>query len=82
MVWIFGPSDWSRTSGLLNPIQARYQTALHPDVDLRLEYNTTFEMNCQGLFLFFVLFCDIFRLGLLEQNKVVKMRISETKQDF
>ena len=27
-----GPSDWSRTSGLLNPIQARYQTALHPDI--------------------------------------------------
>ena len=26
------PSDWSRTSGLLNPIQARYQTAPHPDV--------------------------------------------------
>ena len=28
----FGPSDWSRTSGLLNPIQARYQTAPHPVV--------------------------------------------------
>lgn len=27
-----GPSDWSRTSGLLNPIQARYQTAPHPDL--------------------------------------------------
>ena len=26
-----GPSDWSRTSGLLNPIQARYQTAPHPE---------------------------------------------------
>ena len=26
----FGPSDRSRTCGLLNPIQARYQTALHP----------------------------------------------------
>ena len=26
-----GPSDRSRTCGLLNPIQARYQTALHPD---------------------------------------------------
>ena len=32
--WIagfFGPSDWIRTSGLLNPIQARYQTSPHPD---------------------------------------------------
>ena len=27
---IFGPSGESRTHGLLNPIQARYQTALHP----------------------------------------------------
>ena len=29
-----GPSGESRTHGLLNPIQARYQTALHPDVTL------------------------------------------------
>lgn len=28
----YGPSDWSRTSGLLNPIQARYQTAPHPEI--------------------------------------------------
>ena len=27
---LFGPSGESRTHGLLNPIQARYQTALHP----------------------------------------------------
>ena len=27
----FGPSDWSRTSGLLNPIQALYQTEPHPE---------------------------------------------------
>ena len=27
---MFGPSDWIRTSGLLNPIQARYQTSPHP----------------------------------------------------
>ena len=27
---MFGPSGESRTHGLLNPIQARYQTALHP----------------------------------------------------
>ena len=30
----FGPSDWIRTSGLLNPIQARYQTSPHPDIHL------------------------------------------------
>ncbi len=30
----FGPSGESRTHGLLNPIQARYQTALHPDNDI------------------------------------------------
>ena len=29
---LHGPSDWIRTSGLLNPIQARYQTSPHPDV--------------------------------------------------
>ena len=29
--FIAGPSGESRTHGLLNPIQARYQTALHPD---------------------------------------------------
>ena len=28
---LHGPSGESRTHGLLNPIQARYQTALHPD---------------------------------------------------
>ena len=32
---LLGPSDWSRTSGLLNPIQARYQSALHPEMDCR-----------------------------------------------
>ena len=34
----FGPSGESRTHGLLNPIQARYQTALHPD-------NVPFQWN-------------------------------------
>ena len=29
---LVGPSDWIRTSGLLNPIQARYQTSPHPDI--------------------------------------------------
>ena len=29
---VFGLGERIRTSGLLNPIQARYQTALHPDI--------------------------------------------------
>ena len=33
--WSFsGLGERIRTSGLLNPIQARYQTALHPDIQL------------------------------------------------
>ena len=32
----FGPSVEIRTRGLLNPIQARYQTSPHPDILLRL----------------------------------------------
>ena len=30
-----GPSVEIRTRGLLNPIQARYQTSPHPDIQLR-----------------------------------------------
>ena len=29
---LFGPSVEIRTQGLLNPIQARYQTSPHPDI--------------------------------------------------
>ena len=40
MTFLFlGPSDWSRTSGLLNPIQARYQTAPHPDKKSRRKFS-------------------------------------------
>ena len=42
----FGPSGESRTHGLLNPIQARYQTALHPDVTHCDGYYYT-PLNCQ-----------------------------------
>ena len=35
----FGPSGESRTHGLLNPIQARYQTALHPVIPGRQSAN-------------------------------------------
>ena len=46
-----GPSDWSRTSGLLNPIQARYQTAPHPDLFSQLRYYITRRGEYQALFL-------------------------------
>ena len=47
---IFGPSGESRTHGLLNPIQARYQTALHPvnrAVSNQLYYYSGYEGECQ-----------------------------------
>ena len=56
-----GPSDWIRTSGLLNPIQARYQTSPHPEnAGLcvgQLMYNTMLEKKKQPLFE------KIFKLG-------------------
>ena len=47
---IFGPSGESRTHGLLNPIQARYQTALHPvnrAVSNQLDYYNRLHRECQ-----------------------------------
>ncbi len=49
---LHGPSDWIRTSGLLNPIQARYQTSLHPDFILP-RYHSTSGRNLQALFWLF-----------------------------
>ncbi len=49
----FGPSDWIRTSGLLNPIQARYQTSPHPVVSPepgRLVYISMLFPRMQALF--------------------------------
>ena len=43
-VTLYGPSVEIRTQGLLNPIQARYQTSPHPDIWLsvrQLIYNST-----------------------------------------
>ena len=40
----FGPSVEIRTRGLLNPIQARYQTSPHPDIQLSL---TDFDILAQ-----------------------------------
>ena len=54
--WRFGPSGESRTHGLLNPIQARYQTALHPDIAARSggkNYYTSSLHFCQRLFFIF-----------------------------
>ena len=52
-----GPSDWIRTSGLLNPIQARYQTSPHPErtvfLTRQLRYNTMPWRKKQALFLIF-----------------------------
>ena len=46
---VFGPSDWIRTSGLLNPIQARYQTSLHPDASCAI-YSITTSCILQAFF--------------------------------
>ena len=54
-----GPSDWIRTSGLLNPIQARYQTSPHPETAARfrrLDYITTFRGEMQAFFSIFLSF--------------------------
>ena len=37
----YGLGERIRTSGLLNPIQARYQTALHPDIRLSSALSNT-----------------------------------------
>lgn len=42
-----GPSDRSRTCGLLNPIQALYQTELHPDSLASDIYYTMLFMRSQ-----------------------------------
>jgi hypothetical protein len=52
-----GPSDWIRTSGLLNPIQARYQTSPHPDksaVQCQLSHNSTLRRILQEFFSLFL----------------------------
>ena len=52
----YGRSDWIRTSGLLNPIQARYQTSPHPVIckgpalAKTENYNTTNRSKMQYLF--------------------------------
>ena len=56
---IFGPSVEIRTQGLLNPIQARYQTSPHPDIHLpvrQLIYNSTLFSILQPLIFDFFIF--------------------------
>ena len=59
----FGPSVEIRTQGLLNPIQARYQTSPHPDILLsarQLTYITTSFFVLQPLiFDFFIFSFDV-----------------------
>ena len=58
----YGPSVEIRTQGLLNPIQARYQTSPHPDfllsvaVPRRLVYNSTVGNGMQVFFSLFSVF--------------------------
>ena len=58
----YGPSVEIRTQGLLNPIQARYQTSPHPDfllsvaVSRRLVYNSTVGNGMQVFFSLFSVF--------------------------
>ena len=58
----YGPSVEIRTQGLLNPIQARYQTSPHPDfllpvaVSRRLVYNSTVGNGMQVFFSLFSFF--------------------------
>ena len=62
----YGPSVEIRTQGLLNPIQARYQTSPHPDfllsvaVSRRLVYNSTVGNGMQVFFSLFSFFQNFF----------------------
>ena len=73
-----GPSDWIRTSGLLNPIQARYQTSPHPDicfVSQLPEYISTPFQKKQALFFFFPK--NFFRQKIRKtspQSRVLRLR--------
>ena len=73
-----GPRDWIRTSGLLNPIQARYQTSPHPDICFvsRLpEYISTPFQKKQALFFFFPK--NFFRQKIRKtspQSRVLRLR--------
>ena len=67
----FGPSVEIRTQGLLNPIQARYQTSPHPDfvlfvaVSQRLVYNSTVGSGMQVFFSLFFVFSKFLSNDLL-----------------
>ena len=55
--FLTGRSDKNRTCDLLNPIQARYQTALHPDRSLtwKIIAHNFYECNSKtDVFAFFI----------------------------
>ena len=53
---VFGPSVEIRTRGLLNPIQARYQTSPHPDTLSRDSFHIVSHHGekCKHYFLIFL----------------------------
>ena len=52
----YGRSDKNRTCDLLNPIQARYQTALHPDCPPILAQEKGNVKEKRAVFRFFLRF--------------------------
>ena len=55
LLLLFGPSVEIRTRGLLNPIQARYQTSPHPEIACvfrPLGYTITLSQKMQAFFYF------------------------------
>ena len=76
----FGPSDWIRTSGLLNPIQARYQTSPHPDIFFFTAVGVTqaayidYHRPQENASLFFNFFNLFFRGNQPVQNSLSPLR--------
>ena len=64
-LFLFGPSGENRTHGLLNPIQARYQTALHPDTLAFLQVPYYYRLN--------YLKCKVF-LSKKQKNFLIKFQ--------
>ena len=75
-----GPSDWIRTSGLLNPIQARYQTSPHPDIFFFTAVGVTqaayidYHRPQENASLFFNFFNLFFRGNQPVQNSLSPLR--------
>ena len=67
----FGLSGETRTPGLLNPIQARYQSALHPDIlAKRKNYYSIGIRVCQEKFLKnLIIFVELYGLGVFSPSE-------------